>query len=192
MYSRFRGLLYAVFALMIVASAPMISAAAQTVNLPDGSQLDLSGPCAVCSMKLTSSVWGPAAVVFKDGKVAGFDTAGDMFRYVLAPKKYGFDPGNIKDIYVTEHGTKKFIDAKKAFFVVGSDLQGSMGPDVVPFLNKGDSERFSSEHKGKRVATFGEITLADLKSPKKMLKMEHGMGGMEHGMMKHGEGGMKH
>ncbi|MGB6066802.1 MAG: nitrous oxide reductase accessory protein NosL [Desulfomonilaceae bacterium] len=192
MFSTLKGLLCTAFALVIVASATLVFGAAQTVNLPDGSKLDLSGTCPVCGMKLGSSIWGPAAVVFKDGKVVGFDTTGDMFRYVLEPKKYGFDAGNIKDLFVTEHGTKKFIDAKQAFFVVGSDLKGPMGPEVVPFSNKADAERFSSEHKGKRVATYGEVTLADLKSHKKMLKMEHGMGGMEHGMMKHGGGGMKH
>ncbi len=182
MFSLLKGLLYTALALVIVVSAPLISGAAQTVNLPDGAKLDLSGTCPVCNMKLGSSPSGPAAVVFKDGKVVGFDTTADMFRYVLAPKKYDFDAGNIKDIFVTEHGTKKFIDAKQAFFVVGSDVKGHMGAEVVPFPNKADAEKFSSEHKGKRVAAYGTVTLADLKSHKMMLKMEHGMGGMEHGM----------
>jgi copper chaperone NosL len=138
-------------------------------------------------MKIEGSKLGPAAAVFKDGKVVGFDSAGDMFRYVLAPVKYSISTANIKDVYVTDHGTNKFIDAKQAFFVVGSDAQGSMGPDLVAFSKKEDAEKFNTEHKGKRVAAYKEVTEADVKSAKKMLKMEHGMGsGMEHG-----GGGMK-
>jgi copper chaperone NosL len=182
MFAPLKGLFYIAFALVIVASAPLISVAAQTVDHPDGSKLDLSTSCPVCNMKLEDSKLGVAAVVFKDGKVVGLDTAGDMFRYVLAPVKYSISTGNIKNIFVTEHGTKKFIDAKQAFLVVGSEVQASMGVEVVPFSKKEDAEKFNSENKGKRVAVYAEVTADDVKSQKKMLKMEHdgGGGGMKH------------
>jgi copper chaperone NosL len=182
MFANVRNLLYIALALVFVASAPLVSVAAQTVDLPDGSKLDLSTSCPVCNMKLEDSKAGVAAVVFKEGKVVGFDSAGDMFRYVLAPVKYSISTENIKNIFVTEHGTKKFMDAKQAFFVVGSEVQAGMGAEVVPFSKKEDAEKFNSENKGKRVAAYAEVTEDDVKSQKKMLKMEHGGGG----------GGMKH
>ena len=188
MFVQVKNLLCIALALVIVASAPLISVAAQTVDLPDGSKLDLTASCPVCNMKLEDSKLGVAAVVFKDGKVVGFDTAGDMFRYVFAPDRSSFDAANIKNVFVTEHGTKKFIDAKHAFFVVGSDVQGSMGVEVVPFSKKEDADKFSSDHKGKRVAAYAEVAAGDVKSEKKMLKMEHGK---ESGT-EHGGGGMKH
>jgi nitrous oxide reductase accessory protein NosL len=167
-------------ALMLAALLPA-SAAAATADLPDGSKLDLSVPCPVCNMKPEESKLGPAAAVFKDGKVVGFDAPGDMFRYVLDPKKYGFDAGAIKDLFVTEHGGKNFLDAKKAFYVVGSDVTGDMGPEVVPFSKKEDAEKFKSEHHGKNVASYVQITLEDVTSKKKMLKMKHeDTGGMKH------------
>ncbi len=177
-----KKLCYIAFAVLALVSTPFVALAAQTVDLPDGSKLDLGTSCPVCNMKLEDSKLGPAAVVFKDGKVVGFDSAGDMFRYVLAPVKYSISTANIKDVFVTVHETKKFVDAKQAFFVVGSDVQGSMGPDIVAFSKKEDAEKFSAEHKGKRVAAYSEVTAADAKSPKKMLKMEPGMSGMD---MKH-------
>ncbi len=186
MFEQVKNFWYIALILAIVASAPLVSVAAQTVDLPDGSKLDLSATCPVCGMKLEDSKLGPAAVVFKDGKVEGFDTAGDMFRYVLAPAKYSFDAGNIKNMFVTDYGTKKFLNAKQAFFVIGSEAEASMGTEVVPFSKKEDAEKFSSEHKGKRVAEYAAVTLDDVKSPKKMLKMEHGGAGMG------GMGGMKH
>ena len=170
MSSKMKCVLVVAVALLITPLFALIAAAA-TLDLPDGAKLDLSVPCPVCGMKPEESKLGPAAAVFKDGKVIGFDAPGDMFRYVLDPKKYGFDAGNVKDLFVTEHGTKNFIDAKKALYVVGSDVTGDMGPEVVPFSKKEDAEKFKSEHHGKNVASYIQITLDDLASKKKMLKL---------------------
>ncbi len=156
-----------------------LQVSAATVDLPDGSKLDLEAECPVCTMKVGGGTPGPAAVVFKDGKVVGFDGAGDMFRYVQAPQKYGFDPANIKMIYVTDYPAKKFMDAKTAFFVLDSMIEGSMGPEVVPFSKKDDAEKFKTEHMGNKVVTYSEIKADDLKPKKKMLKMKHDEG-MKH------------
>ncbi len=124
-------------------------------------------------MKLETSSLGPAAIVFTDGKVVGFDTAGDLFRYMLAPDKHHFDSSKVKNVFVTEFGTKKFIDAKSAFFVVGSNIQGSMGPEVAAFAKKENAEQFMKEHQGTGIAAFAQVTADDVKSKKKMLKMQH-------------------
>lgn len=180
MAGNLRIVMFVAVALLTAAFLPA-GAAAATVDLPDGAKLDLSVPCPVCGMKPEESKLGPAAAVFKDGKVVGFDAPGDMFRYVLDSKKYGFDAGNVKDLFVTEHGTKNFIDAKKALYVVGSDVTGDMGPEVVPFSKQEDAEKFKSEHHGKNVAAYVQITLEDVTSKKKMLKMkQEDSGGMKH------------
>jgi nitrous oxide reductase accessory protein NosL len=160
----------------VVTVIPVTAWSADTIDLPDGSKLDLSQSCPVCGMKLEKSSLGPAAAVFKDGKVVGFDTPGDLFRYLLSPEKYGFDPANIKNLYVTDYGTKKFIDAKNSFFVVGSDVTGEMGPEAVPFSTKEAAEKFKSEHHGRNTVSYAEVKADDLKSPKKMLKMKHDEG----------------
>jgi copper chaperone NosL len=175
MLSQAKRIFYVSLAIMAFAWVP-VSAVAAVVDLPDGSKLDLSTSCPVCNMKLETSSLGPAALEFNDGKIVGFDTAGDLFRYLLDPGKYGFDPKNIKSIYATEYGTKNFVDAKTAFFVVGSDVQGSMGPEIAAFSKKEDAESFKTEHKGKNVVSHSQITLEDLKSKKKMMKMQHGEG----------------
>lgn len=165
------ALFVSVAILVITAAVP---AEADSVTLPDGSKLDLSVPCPVCNMNVGSTKLGPAAVVFNDGKVVGFDGAGDFFRFVLDPKKFTFDTANIKTMFVTQYGTKNFIDVKQAFFVLGSDVKGTMGPDAVAFAKREDARKFASEHHGKKIASFNEVTLTDLKAAKKMLKMKHG------------------
>ena len=157
---------------MCVALVPAVYAA-ETVTLPNGAKLDLSMKCPVCNMEARSSTLGPAAVVLKDGKVVGFDTTGDMFRYLLDPKKYGFDPAALQQVYVTQYETQNFIDAKQALYVVGSDVKGSMGPEVVPFATRGDAEKFMSAHHGKKVVSYGEVELSDLKRKKGFFRMEH-------------------
>lgn len=167
---------YLFVAVLFLGMNLVASAAAETVDLPDGSKLDLAAVCPVCNMKVGGGKLGPAAVAFKDGKVVGFDGPGDFFRYLLAPKERGFDPENIKSIFVTDYRTKKFVDAKQAFYVLGSDIDESMGLDAVPFSKKEDAEKFSAEHKGKKVASYSEVSPEDLKSPKKKLKLKRDEG----------------
>lgn len=169
-----RSFCLVVLGLAILTAASQLTYA-ETVDLPDGSKLDMSAICPVCDMKVGAGKIGPAAMVFKDGKVVNLDGPGDFFRYFLSPSKYGFNPADIKAMFVTDYGTKKFIDAKSAFYVLGSELTGGMGPEAIPFTKKEDAEKFKSEHKAKTVAPFSMVTLTDLQAgKKKMLKMKHG------------------
>jgi copper chaperone NosL len=173
-----KSLLLLVGVLML---APLTVWASDMVDLPDGSKLDLSQSCPVCGMNVKGGELGPAAIVFQDGKMVGFDGPGDFFRYLLDPVKYGFAEATIKDVYVTGFGTKKFIDAKKAFFVTGTGLTGGMGSEVIPAGTRVAAEELMTEHQGKHVIAYTEVKLDDLKSEKKMLKMKHEGMGTEHG-----------
>ncbi len=98
-------------------------------------------------------------IVFKDGSLAFFDGAKDLFKYYFNLKKY--NPGKtIKDIaaiYVTEYYEMKIVEAGSAFFVVGSDVYGPMGKELIPFVNKADAGEFKKDHKGKRILRFEDI-----------------------------------
>ena len=75
------------------------------------------------------------------------------------------EPKNIAAIYVTDIGRASWdqpeagtwIDARKAFYVIGSDRIGGMqAPEVVPFATAKDAELFMEQHGGE-VYTFGTI-----------------------------------
>jgi nitrous oxide reductase accessory protein NosL len=51
----------------------------------------------------------------------------------------------------------KTIDAGSAFFVVGSDVYGPMGKELIPFISRADAEAFKKDHKGKRILRFEDI-----------------------------------
>ena len=54
-------------------------------------------------------------------------------------------------------GTTNWVDARKAFFVIGSRMKGGMGADeAVPFSAKEAAETFASENGG-RVLAFAEV-----------------------------------
>jgi copper chaperone NosL len=160
--------------LTVLLSLPWNSMAAQPVELPDKTKVELSATCPVCDMKLEASTTGIAAVVFSDGKVVGLDGPRDLLVYFLSPDKYGFDPKNIKNIFVAEFGSKKMIDAKKAFFVIGEEVHEGMGPEVQAFSKKEDAEKHKADKNAKNVVAFEEVTMKDVAAKKKILKMKHG------------------
>ena len=115
--------------------------------------------CPVCGMFVYKYPDWVGEILFRDGSRAFFDGAKDLFKYYFNLKKY--QPSkSIKDIsaiYVTEYYDMKIIDAKTAFFVIGSDVYGPMGKELIPFVNRDDAEAFKKDHKGKRILRFKDI-----------------------------------
>ena len=51
----------------------------------------------------------------------------------------------------------KIIEAKNAFFVIGSEVYGPMGHELIPFVSRSDAEAFKKDHKGKRILKFEDV-----------------------------------
>lgn len=116
--------------------------------------------CPVCGMFVAKYTHWLAEVVFNDGTYAAFDGPKDMFRYYLnlqkyAPKKKSDD---ITGIFVTEYYSTKLLDARKLFFVIGSDVYGPMGDELVPLASEADAREFMKDHKGTRILKFQEVS----------------------------------
>ena len=65
---------------------------------------------------------------------------------------------DIAAIYVMEYYEMKPIDARKAFFVVGSDVYGPMGHELIPLATEADAATFRQDHQGKRILRLEEVT----------------------------------
>jgi nitrous oxide reductase accessory protein NosL len=52
------------------------------------------------------------------------------------------------------------LDARKAFFVIGSDVYGPMGRELIPFFTKEDALVFKKDHNGTRILVFEQVTPA--------------------------------
>jgi copper chaperone NosL len=91
-----------------------------------------------------------------------FSSARDAVAFTMLPE----EPKDIRAIYVSDMakaptwdnpGQGNWIDARKAFFVIGSSVKGGMGaPETIPFSQRSEAARFSAD-KGGRVVTFDEI-----------------------------------
>jgi len=122
--------------------------------------------CPVCGMFVAPYPNWLGVVVYKDGGRSYFDGPKDLLTYYFAPEKYGSarTRADIADIYVTDYYSVSAIDGRKAFYVIGSDVRGPMGKELVPFAKKTDADGFLKDHHGKKVLSFDEITPATLKS----------------------------
>jgi len=120
--------------------------------------------CPVCGMFVSKFPDWSAQVLFKDGAYAVFDGPKDMFRYYVSMKKYNPSKTlkDIDSIYVTEYYGLTLIDGRKAYYVLGSDVYGPMGRELVPFLKEEEASSFMKDHKGK-VLRFGDVTEKMLK-----------------------------
>lgn len=157
---------------------PMIAEASDLLDLPDGSKLDLSKQCPVCGMVVGGGLdgtatysyrngklagfGGVAAAVFKDGKVVGFEGARCLFIYNTIPKRFGIDVGDIAHRYVTDFSTRELIDVSKAYLVLGSNIKGFMGYDLIPFAKREAAEDFKSLYGGKRIVELKTVGIQDV------------------------------
>lgn len=106
--------------------------------------------CPICGMFVYKyPKW--AAQIFYGEKHYSFDGVKDLMKYYFEHKK------NITKILVTDYYSQKAIDAKDAFYVLGSDIYGPMGNELIPFAKKSDAKTFYMDHKGSKVVAFDEI-----------------------------------
>jgi nitrous oxide reductase accessory protein NosL len=117
--------------------------------------------CPVCGMFVAKYPDFVAQVIFQDGSYAVFDGAKDLFKYYLNLKKYA--PAkrveDIASIYVTDYYSLELIDGPQAWYVVGSDVYGPMGKELIPFLKESDARGFMKDHKGKSLLRFKDVSV---------------------------------
>jgi nitrous oxide reductase accessory protein NosL len=107
-----------------------------------------------------------AGVVFRDGSTAYFDGAKDLFKFLLHPERYGpaRTHGDAARLFVTDYYAVTQVDAREAFFVLGSDVYGPMGTELVPFERRADAEEFLKDHKGTAILRFGDVGDATIRT----------------------------
>jgi nitrous oxide reductase accessory protein NosL len=120
---------------------------------------DEKDKCPVCGMFVAKYPDFIAQVVFYDESRKYFDGAKDLFKYLLNLKKYSLDKESkdIQAIYVTDYYSLEPIDGKTAIYVVGSDVFGPMGRELIPFKEEEDAEEFMADHSGKSLLKFDSI-----------------------------------
>lgn len=122
--------------------------------------------CPVCGMFVAPYPNWVAQVVFEDGSTAFFDGSKDLFKYLLARDRYLPDKRNVPvtSIYVTDYYELRPVEARTASFVIGSDVLGPMGSELVPLASLAAAREFERDHGGARIVRFDEVTPELLKT----------------------------
>ena len=115
--------------------------------------------CPVCGMFVYKYPDWVAELLFRDGSRAVFDGAKDLFRYFFDSRRFGGTKGrgDVAVVFVTDYYTLEPIDGKPAFYVIGSDVYGPMGKELIPFERREDAEEFLHDHGGRRIIVFDEV-----------------------------------
>lgn len=114
--------------------------------------------CPVCGMFVAKYPEWVATFVLQDGEQIFFDGAKDMFRYYFRLPQERLTREDIRQIYVTEYYTARFVPADEVFFVLGSEQLGPMGAELVPVAGRQQAETFMRDYNGKQIVTFEQVT----------------------------------
>ena len=119
--------------------------------------------CPVCGMFVAKHPrWATRMNYEQNGKPMThvFDGVKDMFKFYYNPSKWGNytkQRDEALTLLVTDYYTQEAIDGKKAFYVIGSDVVGPMGKELIPFGTEKSAQTFLKDHKGTKVLRFSEV-----------------------------------
>ena len=119
--------------------------------------------CPVCGMFVAKYPEWIAYVVYKDGHAHYFDGAKDMFKFLADPKRYvpGHKAEDVAQVAVTDYYNVEPVPARSAWYVIGSDILGPMGHELVPLATEAEAKDFLRDHQGKAILRF-ELVKPDL------------------------------
>jgi nitrous oxide reductase accessory protein NosL len=113
--------------------------------------------CPVCGMFLYKYPHWVSRIEY-GAKSYSFDGIKDMMKFYFTHKE------GISNIFIQDYYTLKTLDATKAYFVIGSDVYGPMGDELIGFDTLESAKRFMLDHRGKKIFRFEQITPEIIKS----------------------------
>jgi nitrous oxide reductase accessory protein NosL len=132
-------------------------------------EVDNDEKCPVCGMFTYKYPRWAAQIFYKHNSHThhhSFDGVKDLMKFYFNPLEWGdykeSSKQNITKILVTDYYAQNAIDGTKAFYVLGSDIYGPMGNELIPFKNIEDAKVFKNDHMGKKIIKFENITIDDV------------------------------
>ncbi|MBF0459291.1 MAG: nitrous oxide reductase accessory protein NosL [Nitrospirae bacterium] len=128
--------------------------------------------CAVCGMILVDFPGAKGQIHYADGKYDVFCGTMDMLTFYFQPDT----SKNIAAIFTNDMGDAdwktKWIDARKAFYVVDAKKSGAMGDPYMPFLKEEKAKNYAALYGG-AVFRFDNITPEMLRKPFQEPHLKH-------------------
>jgi copper chaperone NosL len=157
---KYHNLLLKSFIFIILSCSPVCAQEVQPAKIGPGDK------CPVCGMFVAKYPDFVDQIVFKDGTHAFFDGVKDMMKYYFDLPKYNpkKTKADVATILVTDYYKLTLIDGFQAFYVIGSDVYGPMGKELMPFKDEAAAKEFKVDHKGTAILLFKDITPAIIKT----------------------------
>lgn len=123
-------------------------------------EIDAHTTCSLDGMLLTDYP-GPKAQIKYEGEAdpSFFCDTVELFHALLQPEQVrAVQAVFVQDMGKADWDTPRghWMDAKKAFYVLGSVRKGSMGPTIASFAQEADAQKFAAKEGGK-VLRYAEI-----------------------------------
>ena len=151
----------AVRLLAILFGALLLTACGETTKPAHPQEIAADTSCALDGMVLLDFPGPKGQIHYDHGEPDFFCDTREMFSMYLRPEQ----KKRIVAIYTQDMGKAdwnrpegQWIDAKSAFYVIGSPRRGSMGPTVPSFAREADARKFAEQYGGK-VLAFADVTL---------------------------------
>ena len=113
--------------------------------------------CTVCGMPPASYPKHHSQIWAMDGSTLHFCSTQCMVNFNADPLKYVKEPTKTKMAWVTLFSDGMYESAFGAYYVVGSQVNGPMGKEAIPFKLKSDAEEFVKTNGGK-IVNFQQLT----------------------------------
>lgn len=121
--------------------------------------------CAACGMVVREQPAPRAQIVYRDGTRAFACSIGDLVQVLAAPSPHGAAehvyveslPASVEPTAISASTPTTWVDAKRAFYVVGVDRPGVMGKPVLAYAERADAGRVAMHHGG-RVVGFSHLS----------------------------------
>lgn len=107
--------------------------------------------CDNCGMRIDPQSGWRAGGQSETGETVAFDTPKCMFRYY-------HQHGGVGRPWAIEYYSQEQRPARDLFYVLGTDLEGPMGRDLVPVAGHDAAQRLMRDHHGERVLAFDEVS----------------------------------
>jgi copper chaperone NosL len=144
---------------ILVAAVALVAACADHA-IVQPAEIAADTPCTLDGMLLAEFPGPKGQIVYDQGPPDFFCDTVELVSALLAPEQQRRVVAvYTQDMAQTSWDTPQghWIDAKAAFYVIGSRRTGSMGPTLATFAQETDAQAFVSDHGGK-VLRFAEIT----------------------------------
>lgn len=148
--------------ILLLAIASSLTLAACNSENKTGGPLEIADhtTCSLDGMTLADYPGPKAQIHYVQGDPDFFCDTVEMFSIYLRPEQQkAISAVFVQDMGKADWKTPKghWIDARKAFYVVGSKLEGSMGPTIASFAEESAARHFAEQYGGK-VLPFAQVT----------------------------------